>query len=168
MSDNSHLTSRDTTPTPGNRLSNEELVQRELMAMMSSTSPRSGSPAPDEPIADQDGPLIPPGLVGPFLITQTTLCNELIVAHQMSIQLKLHPYQHDTIEEFVRVKTLVCCNTNSYSIHLEGSLMFHDVMLLAHICALENQISTIKYAAPPFISPPQLIVNIPANISPNW
>ena len=85
-------------------------MQHELEAMMSSNSPESNGPTSDgtdEPLTDQDGPLPPLDLVGPFLITPTTLRHELIIACRKSAQLKLHPYQHDTINEFVWVETSV-------------------------------------------------------------
>jgi hypothetical protein len=45
------------------------------------------------------------------------------------------------------------------TINEKGSSMFKQMMLFVQLCAVENIISGIKSAAPPFVSSPQLLVS---------
>lgn len=86
-----------------------------------------------------------------------SLHNELVVAWQEVAQLKLHPYQHDTVEEFVKVvyhfrplSLIQMCTHNK----LSGVF---QMMLFIQSCVVKNLIMSIKTAAPPFVSLPQLL-----------
>jgi len=97
---NSRASSPFSVPGPG--LSAEELAEREFREMMSSDAPQ---PEPeddevDQLSSDQDAPMTSP--VAP-LTSAASLRNELVYARRKASQLKLHPYQRDAIEEFVKV-----------------------------------------------------------------
>lgn len=96
--------SRASSPfsVPGPGLSAEELAECELREMMSLDAPQ---PEPEDDEVDQlssnqDVPTTSP--VAP-LTSAASLRNELVYACRKAAQLKLHPYQHDVIEEFVKV-----------------------------------------------------------------
>jgi hypothetical protein len=100
MSD-AHRSSPSADPGPG--LSHEQLAERELLQLMSSSPPPPNGLEDDEVdefALDQD-------TSSTFLETSPTpaasLRNELVVARRKAAQLKLHPYQRDTLEEFVKV-----------------------------------------------------------------
>lgn len=97
--------SRTSSPfsTPGPGLSAEELAEREVLEMMSSDPPGAQhefeEDEVDELSSDQDAPMTPVAPLTPAAV----LRNELVYARRKASQLKLHPYQRDAIEEFVKV-----------------------------------------------------------------
>lgn len=97
----SRASSPSPSSTPGPGLSAEELAEREVLEMMSSDPPQleSEEDEVDQLSSDQDAPTTP---VAP-LTPAAGLRNELVYARRKASQLKLHPYQHDAIEEFVKV-----------------------------------------------------------------
>src|ERR1700678_2892718 len=146
--------SRGRSPTDG--LSNEERAERELRLMMSSSPLALSNSHQDD---DVDELSLNQGPTASTLTSAATLRNELIVARRKSTQLKLHPYQRDAVEEFVKVEHHSTCRF-ILTICFQGSSMFREMTIFTHICALENSISTIKSAAPPFVSSPQLMVSL--------
>ena len=84
-------------------LSPEAVAECELLAMMSSP-PLPNSLEDDEVDQldlDQDAPAGTPS--APPLTSAASLRNELVVARQKAAQLKLHPYQCNAAEEFIKV-----------------------------------------------------------------
>jgi len=100
MSDTRH-------PTPSgdssSGLSPEAVAERELLAMMSSPPPPNSleDDEVDQLDLDQDAPAGTPS--APPLTSAASLRNELVVARRKAAQLKLHPYQCNAAEEFVKV-----------------------------------------------------------------
>ncbi|KAG5635895.1 hypothetical protein H0H81_009736 [Sphagnurus paluster] len=122
----------------GSGLSAEELAERELLEMMSSnpTQPEEDDET-DQLASDLDTPAA--SLVAPA----ASLRNELVYARQKATQLKLHPYQRDAVDEFVKSASVT-----------------KQILLFIQLCAVENMVVGIKTAAPPFVSSPQLLENI--------
>ena len=92
------------------------------------------------------------------------LHNELVYAHRKASQLKLHPYQHNAIEEFVKVmyhfQQLAYVQIFAHNLSLQSSSVLKQISLFIQLCTVENMVSTINLmAAPPFVSSPQLLVN---------
>lgn len=110
MSDTPSSPSHSNTNTPAAQvtsLSHEERAQRELDDMMSSLDPPRNSPAAadgDEDTSEEpEGPILP---LTPLLTSASALRNALVMARRKSIQAKLHPYQRDVVDGFVKVTTL--------------------------------------------------------------
>lgn len=95
-------------PTPSgdssSGLSPEAVAERELLATMSSPPPPNSHGDSDDEVdqldLDQDS-LATPSV--PLLTSAASLRNELVVARRKAAQLKLHPYQCNAAEEFVKV-----------------------------------------------------------------
>ena len=162
MSDTHH-------PTPSgdssSSLSPEAVAERELLATMSSPPPPNSleDDEVDQLNLDQDAPAGTPS--APLLTSAASLRNGLVVARRKAAQLKLHPYQCNAAEEFVKVAylfqplymiRLACTHDTDF----QGSSGFKQMMLYIQLCAVENQIAGIKTAAPLFACSPQLWVNL--------
>ena len=93
-------------PTPSgdssSGLSPEAIAERDLLATMSSPPPPNSieDDDMDQLDLDQDSPATSSA---PLLMSAASLRNELVVAWQKAAQLKLHPYQCNAVEEFVKV-----------------------------------------------------------------
>jgi hypothetical protein len=102
---NSSESSLPTTNENSPGLSAEALAEREILAMMSSSPPLNGIRGNnleevDESSLDTDTPSTPTTI---SLTTPATLRNRLAIARRKAAQLKLHPYQRDSVDEFVNV-----------------------------------------------------------------
>lgn len=92
--------------SPGPGLSAEELAERELRALMSSPPSTIGVQALGEDDVDgldleQSG-----GLAVSSTSSSTSVASirqDLVMARRRAVQLKLHPYQREAVEEFIKV-----------------------------------------------------------------
>lgn len=160
-------TSPPTLPAPVSGLSPEELAERELQAMMDNSPVSSNGPQglgeDNIEALDLDQPQ-----AGGVTIASTfssmsaaSICQDLVVAHQKAAQLKLHPYQRDSVEEFVKVMSRFPHAVRFvFMVNLQASSMQRQILLFIQLCAVENQISSLKSAAAPFVSSLPLLVSI--------
>lgn len=142
-------TSPRTSPAPGSGLSREELAERELREMMDASPVSSnglqGLGEDDMDALDLDDPH-GGGLTVSATISSTpatSIRQDIVTARRKVVQLKLHPYQRDSVEEFIKASSTLC-----------------QLLLFIQLCAVENQILNLKSAAAPFVSSPPLLENI--------
>jgi hypothetical protein len=137
-------------------LSAEALAECELLEVMSSSPPPLNDDEDEgEVLADED---LPSTSTTVLLTTPSVLRNQLTVARRKATQFKLHPYQRDLVEEFVKVIGLFWTIPFSY-MYLQGSSEFKQTMLYIEMFVVENQATALKAAAPPFVSSVQLLVS---------
>jgi hypothetical protein len=72
---------------------------------MSSPPPSSGPAEDDDEVSEFD--LDRDVAAVSSVTTAASLRNDLVVARRKATQLKLHPYQHDAVEEFSKVVYLL-------------------------------------------------------------
>ena len=94
-----------TTDENSSGLSAEELAERELSEMMSSSPPAFNGVEGDEEVDELSlDTEVPSTSTTVSLTPPASLRNQLAIARRKATQLKLHPYQRDSTEEFIKVR----------------------------------------------------------------
>lgn len=155
-----HLSAMSPSPSPSpppQELTEEELELLEMAERMRTPEPEEELPLPQNILPGLDNGVMNGNSTSP----ESAPCprsNELVSARRFAARHKLHPYQREAVEEFVKVLLSATVFTLKLIYQSQDTIVGQQIKLFIKQCELGNKLDGLLMVAPPFsVSKPLMV-----------